>query len=289
LITTGRRWHRTDWDQGVGVSNAYYIKRLNIQNYPITTDLLYEIWGSWWDDAFSTYTYNHYPRNFKILAFNDSAATFCYQKIDGVEWNFVYQLIFKSISLDSSEVLWSRNFEVQRTDEVYSSIDVPVNNENHYILYFRTDTLEIIDQITGELVLKQPTSFTPQNILKDNMGDRLFIEQIDNSYRIYRMDGDIFSSLENEIPLDEFDITINNYPNPFNNQTTIIFNLQRPENIEISIYNILGEKIETLVNKYFHTGSHKFKLFTDNLASGIYFLCLRNNNKSIIKKIILAK
>jgi flagellar hook assembly protein FlgD len=49
-----------------------------------------------------------------------------------------------------------------------------------------------------------------------------------------------------------------NYPNPFNNQTVIKFNLRRPAEISLTIYNILGQKVRTLVEERLNAGSQTF-------------------------------
>jgi hypothetical protein len=95
--------------------------------------------------------------------------------------------------------------------------------------------------------------------------------------------------------VDPFQDSINNYPNPFNPSTTIEFSIQQDSNIELSIFNIKGQKIKTLVNNEFMTGSHSIKWNGDNesgnsVSSGIYFYNLSINGKSeAVKKCLLLK
>ena len=85
-----------------------------------------------------------------------------------------------------------------------------------------------------------------------------------------------------------------NYPNPFNPTTRISYSLLQQEMVNISIYNIKGEKIKTIVNEITPAGNHQsFWNGSDNkgksVASGIYFYKMRTGNFVNIKKMILLK
>ncbi len=80
-----------------------------------------------------------------------------------------------------------------------------------------------------------------------------------------------------------------NYPNPFNPSTTIDFSIAVPEHVSLDIYNILGQKVATLVNDYLPEGEHSVVFNADNLASGIYIYMLRAGNKVMEKKMTLLK
>jgi len=62
-----------------------------------------------------------------------------------------------------------------------------------------------------------------------------------------------------------------NYPNPFNPSTTIRYNLAEPNHVNIVVYNVLGEKIQTLVDKRQAGGVHEVAFNAAQLPSGIYF------------------
>jgi hypothetical protein len=62
-----------------------------------------------------------------------------------------------------------------------------------------------------------------------------------------------------------------NYPNPFNPSTTIEFDLPKYSEVNIVIYNIAGQKVQTLLNKKMAAGSHQLKFNAQNLSSGVYF------------------
>ena len=63
-----------------------------------------------------------------------------------------------------------------------------------------------------------------------------------------------------------------NYPNPFNPSTIIKFNLPEPENVKIDVYSIIGQKIETILDKSMSGGFHEIEFNGENLNSGMYLL-----------------
>ena len=80
-----------------------------------------------------------------------------------------------------------------------------------------------------------------------------------------------------------------NYPNPFNPETNIEFELKTRANVTLSIYNLLGQHVLTLLNETMNNGKHIITFEADNLASGTYYYVLGNNRERIVKKMILLK
>jgi hypothetical protein len=81
-----------------------------------------------------------------------------------------------------------------------------------------------------------------------------------------------------------------NFPNPFNPQTTISYSLAKPGNIKLIIYNILGREVETLINEQQLPGAYYLRWVADeNLPAGIYFCRLQADNFVQTKKMTLMK
>jgi len=80
-----------------------------------------------------------------------------------------------------------------------------------------------------------------------------------------------------------------NYPNPFNPSTNINYDIPSSSFVNITIYNELGQKVVTLVNKEQKGGKYVVSFNASNLSSGVYFYQLRANNFVQIKKMILLK
>ncbi len=80
-----------------------------------------------------------------------------------------------------------------------------------------------------------------------------------------------------------------NYPNPFNPSTTINFTIPSNSSVELSVYNILGQKVATLVNKELSAGSYEYNFDASQLSSGIYVYSIRANNFNATRKMMLLK
>ncbi|MCL2062741.1 MAG: C25 family cysteine peptidase [Candidatus Cloacimonetes bacterium] len=87
---------------------------------------------------------------------------------------------------------------------------------------------------------------------------------------------------------------IGNFPNPFNPETTIRFNVGKAENIQISIYNIRGQLVKLLVNEEFPAGSHEViwngtDTHGRTVSSGVYLYRFNTSETSQINRMLLMK
>ncbi len=82
---------------------------------------------------------------------------------------------------------------------------------------------------------------------------------------------------------------IGNYPNPFNNSTVIKFRLADPADVSLEIFNVLGQKVETLASGTMTAGEHELVWTGVDVPSGIYFYRLTAGDKSAVKKMALLK
>jgi hypothetical protein len=80
-----------------------------------------------------------------------------------------------------------------------------------------------------------------------------------------------------------------NYPNPFNPSTTISYNLNTAAKVNLTVYNVLGKEIATLVNEFQSQGDQKVVFDGENLTSGVYFYKLTVGSNVETKKMILMK
>ena len=80
-----------------------------------------------------------------------------------------------------------------------------------------------------------------------------------------------------------------NYPNPFNPATNISFRLLTDANVSLSIYDLNGKIIETIVDGKLNLGDHLFTWNAKNISSGVYFAVLSTKDFSQTQKMILLK
>ena len=81
-----------------------------------------------------------------------------------------------------------------------------------------------------------------------------------------------------------------NYPNPFNPTTTINYEIAKPVNVSLVIYNMLGEQVQVLIdNQLSEPGVHSVNFDASNLASGTYIYRLQAGDFVQTKKMMLTK
>lgn len=111
------------------------------------------------------------------------------------------------------------------------------------------------------------------------------------------LDNISFPGIRNETGINE-ELTIiplntelhQNYPNPFNPSTEISYSLSSKGNVKLSVYNMKGELVATLVNREQKTGLHKAIFDAKDINSGVYFYNLSvNGNPVDVKRMLLIK
>ncbi len=139
-----------------------------------------------------------------------------------------------------------------------------------------------------------PLSLKPQNEALWAAGDDGFpvgdLNWFDDAVKKAWMDGgnNPLGIRENGGIIESYSLE-QNYPNPFNPTTEITFAIPVSGNTTLAIYNILGQKVKTLVSKEMSAGSYTYQFDASTLSSGTYFYKLQSNDYSSIKKMILLK
>ena len=85
-----------------------------------------------------------------------------------------------------------------------------------------------------------------------------------------------------------------NYPNPFNPSTIIQYSIPRESQVRIDVYNVIGQRITTLINSMQKSGNYEVTWDASALASGVYFYSIKasdntGKNYFAVKKMMLLK
>jgi len=96
------------------------------------------------------------------------------------------------------------------------------------------------------------------------------------------------TDLENEEKAYKFTLK-QNYPNPFNPSTTIRYSLANASDVRLTVFNMIGQKVATLVNQPMNAGSYTAQFDASALSSGMYFYRLDAGEFSETKKMLLVK
>ncbi len=98
------------------------------------------------------------------------------------------------------------------------------------------------------------------------------------------------TEIESDDLLKPGDFTLyQNYPNPFNPTTVISYQLPAVSEVELSVYNLMGQKVATLVSEKQNAGLHQVEWDARGLASGIYYYQLKSGTFQQVKKMVLLR
>ncbi len=150
----------------------------------------------------------------------------------------------------------------------------------------------LIDKETGKeinLIEQEEVNFFHTTRQKVQVGkpartpDLVFLESLSTRFSLMITTEEIEANIPRSIFLDQ------NYPNPFNPNTTIPFGLNEASNVQLEVYDILGRKVQTLVNENLNPGKYDINFDASSLSSGVYFYRLITESEVLIKKFTLIK
>lgn len=180
--------------------------------------------------------------------------------------------------------------------DAWGSITVPFGTFN--CLRLRIDEFEFLETTFNGTVLFSDTSTTisydwivenhgliASVSSKDGETNPNFTMASDVSFRVPTVTG-----IEDEVPriIEGFELA-QNYPNPFNPSTTITYELPRTTTVDLSVFDISGRKVATLVSGQVAAGEHHITFSAENLPSGIYLYRLKGQGVSLVKRMVLLK
>lgn len=179
------------------------------------------------------------------------------------------------------------NFEVTGTDVSLnwsfkndaSSYKIEISGKNDFSSKVADATLILNPEYSFDSVQNDTEYYWRVKAVND-IGESTYSE----TRRFYK--GNI-TSVQDQVPL-EFSLS-QNYPNPFNPETTIDFSVPEESNVCIKIYNILGQNIETIVNKTYPAGNYKVKLTAENFSSGVYYYTMKSGSYFKVRRMVIVK
>ncbi len=180
---------------------------------------------------------------------------------------------------------WANSYNSSYLEDINVKLSITSNNVSDFTV--------TLDNIIGT-----PSTWTEYSYdLTSYAGDSIYIavQSINSGYYLW-LDDFILTVIDtsgsssvvgNQLP-NNFSLE-QNYPNPFNPLTTIEYNIPQNNFVKITIYNLCGEKIKTLVNENKIAGNYSVVFDGSNFASGIYFYRIEAGNYSNTKKLVLMK
>ncbi|MCK4957598.1 MAG: T9SS type A sorting domain-containing protein [Candidatus Cloacimonetes bacterium] len=166
---------------------------------------------------------------------------------------------------------------------IFKSVDSTIYKSNNY-----GDTFEFFQNLPNSI----------NGIAQVDDSDTLYVITYNALYNVTVNSINILiqnTSIEDEEVITSYSNTLKNYPNPFNPETTILFSIPNDSKVDISIYNVKGQKVKTLTNSNYNTGEHSIIWKGDddsgnNVSSGLYLYKFMVNDKTeAVKKCLLLK
>ncbi len=208
---------------------------------------------------------------------------------------------------DSASVEYSANVPVDGYYEVYAFV-VPAINRSENAEYVVYDS-------SGKTVVKKIDQSKPENRRWQKLGDfylkkgkqrilKVSNKNVDASKVVgadammillnRRLSPDAVTGINGDLNFDnriKKDIKLRNYPNPFNGQTKVVFNISNLKPYTLKLYNILGQQLFEVVKQPNSVGEQEVHLDIDNkkLAAGVYLLNFNQADKQESLKIVYAK
>lgn len=78
-------------------------------------------------------------------------------------------------------------------------------------------------------------------------------------------------------------------PNPFNASADIIFRIAEPGRVKLTVYNLQGRELSVLANGYYSAGTYSINWSATDVASGVYFISLRQKGNISLQKVLLVR
>lgn len=234
-------------------------------------------------------------------------------KYDGTNW-VVYNStnsplpdnIILSLELDGSGNLWigTWNGGVAKFDGnnwiIFNKDNSPLPSnrirslrvDNNNVMWIGTETNGLVryDGQSWQLfdIYNSPL---PNNFINGLAVDKFNHKLIatNEGLAIYREDGIVVEVEDKPETKPERFILHQNYPNPFNLQTKIRYTIPEGGRVSLRVYNIIGEEVANLVDRYLTAGEYETEFNASNLPSGIYIYRLSSEKFTQVKKMLLIK
>jgi hypothetical protein len=214
---------------------------------------------------------------------------------------------FQALRLDGSKLFPNGSIQIGNPPLIGETV-LPLEANRTAFIYYNKDFLpdsllvQAYDTLGNKLwdengiVISHP-AIEYQSYTTDGNGGFIIGGVIDNFTVVaqqvskYGNLGEIVTSIAQEYQeiFPSETILYQNYPNPFNSTTNIKYQLTSEGRIRIDLYNILGEKIKTVIDEYKNAGSYSLTINLDELSSGVYLYTLETGSKVLVKKLTILK
>jgi len=206
---------------------------------------------------------------------------------DSSIWEFGYNHVLKN----------NLSYKARSSDTAYIDTSANTLSHNSFDLGLSITDIDFVSLDESQLMApRKPDGSLPDiDFLKPAPGSALVDAGVDIGFPFSGKAPDI-GALETNYPTfikspnntaPNNIVLYQNYPNPFNPVTHIVYEVPFSAYVQLSIHNVLGQKINTLVNEIEDVGTYRVQFDGSSLSSGVYFCRLTVNGTSIVKQFML--
>ena len=248
-----------------------------------------------------------------ITSVSDKASTYYYCNMVALRGNIPGSYVNGSGNGESAEEFWfiRAQYDTPPPPEPFPPVLLaPPNNSTNQPLNVLLDWDSTVGVLSNRIQISQDlyfnntiydTSVTSRTFLQIRPGilspNNLYYWRVNSTYSYgtstwsspwnFRTGAIGVNQVSEEIPA-EYKL-YKNYPNPFNPTTTIKFDLPKSSVVKLSVYDITGKEIETLVNEKMNAGSYETKWDGTKYSSGVYFYRLTAGDYTATTKMLMIK
>ena len=184
--------------------------------------------------------------------------------ISGV--SYINKAYLQSFYFNGTDTIWNNNFNIPDSSEIDFTLNYQFDTTKYqqgYHLYYRIAAVD-------------------KGIVPDT-----FYSPIDGYYKLFWKDST--TSVTQLSPL-VYDYSLSqNFPNPFNPSSKIVFTIPDRNFVSLKVFDVLGSEISSLVNEELDAGRYEVEFFGDDLSSGVYIYQIRAGSFIDTKKMILLR
>lgn len=269
-------------------SSCNYIRFISDNNIAIAGLANYHMQpGIYWTEAYLIKTDNLGNQLFYENLDNTSSPEFVYTDND----NYIYIADYHVYKLDAEgNILWQIDLPFYATSIIIDENNYVIagyNEGNPCVLKINDNGNQLwfsnYETITNDFIYE---------IIKTNDDGYALVGRSDGHLYLMKLSSEGISNADDLIISDDFNCY--NFPNPFNPYTTIEFSIHNESNVELSIFNLKGQRIKTLINESLNIGKHSVNWNgCDNsgksVSSGVYLYQVKTKSVTITKRMLLLK
>ncbi len=218
-------------------------------------------WGIYKDDNYTLIEPNVFP-DLSFLYDTTPPELVHATLLDSVNLEIEFsELVDSTTALDISNYSIDNGIQILDISKTSSPDKFVINTTAHSLGYQYMIVVKNLYDYSGNLISAEhhteEYTFSPNNLNEENLPAEFFLSQ--------------------------------NFPNPFNPVTTIKWQSPIGSHQSLKVYDVLGNEVATLIDEYKPAGSYETEFNSENLASGVYFYCLKTAEFTQTKKMLLLR